>query len=66
MKNLGIRLSNQELLSIRGGAFFSCFCDSGLEYVVETGTLAEAEATLATRCTDPHPSDFCEPDDGMG
>ena len=63
MKNLGTPLSNQELLNIKGGAYFTCHCaNTGLEYVVEiaSGSLAEAEATLATRCGGG--GGFCEED----
>lgn len=63
MKNLGIKLSNQELLSIKGGGYFTCQCESnGGEYLVEVETLAQAEATFATRCAYPGPFDFCEED----
>lgn len=63
MKNLGIKLSNQELLNLKGGAYFTCQCESsGGEYSPEADTLAEAEATLAWRCAYPGPGDFCEED----
>lgn len=67
MKNLGIRLTNEELLNVKGGALYSCTCDdSGLEYVVDKNSLTLAEATLATRCTNPNANDWCESDSGMG
>lgn len=62
MKNLGIQLTNHELLNIRGGAQFTCNCESGGEYIVQAANLAEAEATLTSTCSPPNPQDWCEED----
>ena len=63
MKNLGTPLSNQELLNIKGGAWFTCHCEaSGLEYAIEIPScnVADAEATLLATCGDPR--GFCVAD----